>query len=74
VSSLTAHRKRTPVSQTTIASDIHQPLDVHLDSFSKIAFDFTLRFEDSTNAAQFVFAQILYARIVIYTRFLKHRI
>jgi hypothetical protein len=41
VRALTAHRQRTAVSESTIAADIHQALDVHLDALSQIAFAFS---------------------------------
>jgi hypothetical protein len=46
------------VAQSSVASDVHQSLNVHLDSLSQVAFDFTLRFENRPDPAQFVFAQI----------------
>ena len=74
MSSLTAHRKRATMSQTAIAADIHQPLDIHLDALAKIAFDLALRFQDRTNPAQLVFTQISHASVEVDTGFLEHRI
>src|SRR6185503_16855360 len=60
--------------QSTIAADIHQPLDVHLHSLTQVAFDFALRFQDITDAAQLVFTQVSDAGIQIDTSFLEHRV
>src|SRR5215211_1588820 len=73
VSSLAAHRQRATMSQTTIATDIHQPLDIHLDALAKIAFDLTLRFQNGAYTAQLVLTQISDASIDIDARFLEHR-
>jgi hypothetical protein len=72
MSSLAAHRKCTTVSQATIATDIHQTLDVHLDTLPKVTLDLTLRFQDAANPAQLIFTQIPYASIEIDARFLEH--
>ena len=72
MSSLAAHRKCTTVSQAAIATDIHQTLDVHLDTLPKVTFDLTLRFQDAANTAQLIFTQIPYASIEIDARFLEH--
>ncbi len=50
--------KRAAMSQTAIATDVHQALDVHLDALAQVAFDLALRLQDGTNPAQLVFTQI----------------
>jgi hypothetical protein len=72
VSSLTAHGQRATMSQTAIATDVHQSLDVHLDAFAKVAFDFTLRFQNRANPTQLVFTQISHASIEINSSFFEH--
>jgi hypothetical protein len=72
MSSLAAHGKCTTVSQATIATDIHQTLNVHLDTLPKVTFDLTLRFQDAANTAQLIFTQIPHASIEIDARFLEH--
>jgi len=42
------------MSESTVATDIHQSLDVHLDSLAQVALYFTLRFENRPDTAQFV--------------------
>src|ERR1041385_4643107 len=44
MSALTTHRQRTAMTQTAIAADVHQPLDVHLHAFAQVALDLALRF------------------------------
>jgi hypothetical protein len=56
VSALTANRQGTTMAQAAIATDVHQAFDVHLDSLTQIALNFTLGFKHATNPTQFVFA------------------
>ena len=56
--SLTTNRQAPTMTQAAVAADIHQTLDVHLNALAKVALDLALRFEDGTNPAQLVFAQI----------------
>jgi hypothetical protein len=51
------------MTQTAITTDVHQTFDVHLHTLSKVAFNLTLRFQNSTNATQLVFAQIPNPRV-----------
>src|SRR4051794_8110621 len=37
MSSLATHRQGATMSQATIAADVHQPLDIHLDTLAQIA-------------------------------------
>jgi hypothetical protein len=55
---LSADGQATPMPQATIGPDIHQPFNVHLNAFAKIAFDLALRVNNASNSTQFVFAQI----------------
>ncbi len=57
--SLSTNRQRAAMTQTTIATDVHQALDVHLHALAQVAFNLSLRFQDGTNPAQLVFTQIL---------------
>src|SRR6185295_14193263 len=74
VRTLATHRQRTTMSQTAIATDVHQTLDVHLNALAQVALDLSLHFQNVTDAAQFVFTQISNARVEIDTRFLEYRI
>ena len=59
--------------QAAIGANVHQALDVHLDALAQIAFDLALRFKNSANAAQIIFAQIFDPSIQIYLRLDKDR-
>lgn len=72
--SLTAHRQRATMSQASVTSDVHQSLDIHLNAFAQIALDLALHFQNTANAAQLVFGQILDARVEIYVSFLEDRV
>src|ERR1044072_7431585 len=74
VGSLATHRQSTTMSQTAIATDIHQTLDVHLDALAQVAFDLALCFQDGTNPAQLIFSKIPDASVETDARFLEHRI
>jgi hypothetical protein len=60
------------MSQSAIATDIHQALDVHLDTLSQITFDLALSFEDRTNPAELIFTQISDASVEIDSRFFQN--
>jgi len=62
------------MTQTTIATDIHQTLDVHLDALTQVAFDLALRLKDAANAAQLVFTQIANASVEVDAGFLEHQV
>ena len=64
---LSPDRQAAAMSQTTIAADVHQPFDVHLDPLAQIALNLTLRFKHGSNPAQLVFGEIGNARIKIRT-------
>src|SRR5215813_3074388 len=74
MSSLAAHRQRTAMPETSIATDIHQALDIHLHALPQVAFDLSLRLQNGTDAAQFVFTQIAHASVDVDTGFLEHGI
>ena len=60
---LSANRQTATMTQSAVATDVHQPLDVHLDALAQVAFNFSLRFENRTDPAQLVLAQILDASV-----------
>ena len=60
------------MSQTTIAPDVHQPLDVHLDLLAQIAFYPALLVDHRANAIDFLFGQLSNALIDAYARFSKY--
>jgi hypothetical protein len=49
--SLAPNRQRTAVAKTTITTDIHQTLNVHLNALAEIALNFSLSFKDAAYAA-----------------------
>jgi len=70
---LAPHRQAAAMPQAAIGANVHQALDVHLDALAQIAFDLALRFKNSANAAQIIFAQIFDPGIQIYVRLDKDR-
>src|SRR5262245_25965080 len=58
ISALTANREPFAMAQTTVAAEIHQPLDVHRDFTPEIAFDDVIAVDDLANLDDFVFRQI----------------
>src|SRR6266481_6566356 len=60
------------MTETTVAADIHQALDVHLNSLAQIAFNLTLGFQHRANPAQLVFIQVLDSSLEADTSFLKN--
>src|SRR6478736_2440216 len=58
MSALTANRQPFAVTQTAIAAEIHQPLDVHRDFAAEIAFDDVIVVDGLANLDDFVFGQI----------------
>jgi hypothetical protein len=73
VSTLASYGKRSTVSQPSIATNVHQTFDVHLDPLPEIALDITLRFEHGSYPAQLVFTQILYSGVDVDSSFLQYR-
>src|SRR5688572_9278537 len=65
---LSTNRQRTAMTQPSIASDIHQSLDVHLDSLPQVAFNFTLRFENRSDTAKFILIEVAYASAMVNSR------
>src|SRR3954470_9171801 len=56
---LAADRQIAPMPQPAVAADFHQPLDVHRDFFTEIAFDAPLLLDDPADLSHVVFRQIL---------------
>jgi hypothetical protein len=73
VRALTADRQSATVPQPSIASDIHQSLDVHLDSLAQVALNLALGFEDRADTAELILIQIAYASTMIYPRLSQYR-
>src|SRR4051812_12075456 len=63
VSTLTADRQTFAMAQTAIAAEIHQPLDVHRDFTSQIAFHDVFVVDGFANLDDFVFGEIAYAAV-----------
>jgi hypothetical protein len=45
--SLTTNRQGTAVTKSTIATDIHQTLDVHLNALAEVALNLSLSLKDT---------------------------
>src|SRR5437773_1697911 len=71
--SLSADRQGPAMAQSPVASDIHQALDVHLDSLAQVAFYLTLRLENRPDATEFVLVEIADASAMVNTRFGQNR-
>src|SRR5581483_454430 len=56
---LSTNRQIPAMAVSTIRSDFDEPLDIHRNVFTQIAFDRTFRFDDLSDAVYFIFAQIL---------------
>src|SRR5438309_2236319 len=46
------------MTQSPIATDVHQALDVHLNLLAQVSLDSALRIDDSANAVYFLFRQL----------------
>jgi hypothetical protein len=55
------------MTQATIATDVHQPLDVHLYTLAQVALNLSLCFQDGTDPAQLVLTQVLNPSVDIYS-------
>jgi|SRR5258705_8887858 len=69
MSSLPTYGECSAMPQTAITTDVHQPLDVHLNPFPQIALDLTLGLENGTNSAQLIFIQVFNSGVEIHSRF-----
>jgi hypothetical protein len=47
---LSTDRQRSTMTQSAVATDIHQTLDIHLHTLAKIALNLPLRLKDSADA------------------------
>src|SRR6185503_4538988 len=72
VCSLASHRQAAAVTQSAIASDVHQAFDVHLDLLAQVAFDSALLVEDSANAIDFLFREFADALVTADAGFAQH--
>jgi hypothetical protein len=69
---LSSHRQGTAMTQSTVATDVHQSFDVHLDPLAQVSFNFTLRFQDCPDLTQFVLIQVGDASIMIHARLVQN--
>jgi hypothetical protein len=67
---LSADRKCATMTQAAIRANIHQALDVHLDTLAKIALDLTLPIDNAADAPELILAQIADARVLVNLRLL----
>ncbi len=56
------------MTQATVTADIHQSLDIHLDTFSEITLYVAFGIEDRAELIQLVFAEVLNSQININAR------
>ena len=47
------------MAQTSIATEIHQPLDIHRDLASQVAFDLVFAIDRFANADHFIFSEFV---------------
>lgn len=59
VGPLTADRKATPVPETTIGAEIHQPFNVLVDDPSELTFHSEILFQMVADLGDFVFAELI---------------
>src|SRR5712691_9384803 len=74
VRTLSANWQRTPMAQPSVATDVHQTLDIHLNSLAQVALNLALRLQNCSNSAQFILIQIFDARVEIDGRFVENRV
>lgn len=58
--------------QTTIAADVHQPLDIHVDFPAEVAFDHHFLLDNVPEARNLIVGEISYPRIGTDPRTLQH--
>src|SRR6202790_5382706 len=63
VGALTAHRQAAAMTQATIATEIHQPLDVHAGLATQIALDEIVAVYNLANLQYFLITQLRNAAI-----------
>ena len=71
--SLSANRQRTAMPQSSVTTNVHQALDVHLDSLAEIALNLALRLKDGADSTEFVLTKILDPCIKIDMGLVKNR-
>jgi hypothetical protein len=57
---LTAHRKPSTMANAPVASDVHEPLDVHADVRAKVTLDGEFGVDDFPDPVEFVLGKVLY--------------
>ena len=65
---LTTRRHASPMPKSPVASDVHQPLDVHCDFATKISFDPHLFVDDFANPVDLVIREIPHSRVRAHVR------
>jgi hypothetical protein len=59
VGALPVNRETFAVTQATVATKVHQALDVESDVAAQVAFDLERRFKDVADASDFIFADVV---------------
>jgi hypothetical protein len=72
VCSLASHRQASAVTQSPIASDVHQAFDIHLDLLAQVPFYSALLVKDRANAIDFFFRKFADALITADAGFAQH--
>src|SRR5437870_4895358 len=70
---LAAHWQPATMPQSAIRANVHQALDVHLDTLSQIAFDFALFLDHRADTAEIVLTKIPDPDVDVYSRFIQDR-
>ena len=70
---LTTHGETIAVTDATIATDVHQSLDVHLDLAAQVTFHFVFVTDDFTHCGCLGIGPILDAGVLVDTSLLEDR-
>jgi hypothetical protein len=57
---LPSNRKPSPVSQSPIRAYLHEPFNIHGNSFAQVPFDHSIPLDNIPDAHRFVFGHIFY--------------
>jgi hypothetical protein len=68
---LSTSRQATTVTKAAIAANVHEPLDVHCDLLTKVAFDSTLSVNDPADFADLLFGKLFYSDLRTNSRLLQ---
>ena len=72
LSALASYRKTNTVTDTTVATNIHQTLDIQLNFRTKITFYFILSSNDLTNLTCLIISPVFYFQVSVNTCFVQN--